>query len=260
MFSPILFPVLAQNTRTDLIPIFLVGFIIFFSLFMLVLYPTSVLAQTSITLGVLNANEENAERLSAMDLIKGSLPFFWRVLGILFLFQVAMMLVVFVIQVVMFLLTILTLGIGAICAMPLIFLMYPAIYGALVWMEQAMNGVIVDNMSLMDSAKQGWDLIRNNLLSAALMALIIYFGIGLVTGGLMMSIMAPFFLVPFSFMQHQTNWSILSISILWMFVFIPLFAFITGFSTIFAKSAWILTYLRLTRSPKLQPLMAEATS
>ena len=53
-----------------------------------------------------------------------------------------------------------------------------------------------------------------------------------------------------------------SITFMWTLVFIPLFAFITGFSTIFSKSAWVLTYLRFTRSPKLQPLpgTVEATS
>ncbi|HLO16585.1 MAG TPA: hypothetical protein VK206_17260 [Anaerolineales bacterium] len=260
MFSPILFPVLAQNARTDLIPVFLVGFIILFFLFMLVLYPTSVLAQTSITLGVLNANEENAEKLSAMDLIKRSLPFFWRVLGLMLLYALGTGLVSLMIQAILLFLTIVTLGLAAFCMMPLTLLTYPLLFGSLVWMEQSMNGIVVDNMTITEAARQGWSLVRNNLPSVILMVLVIYFGIGLITGALMLPMMAPFFIVPFSFMQHQANWPILSISILWMLVFIPLFAFITGFSAIFSKSAWILTYLRLTRSPHLQPLLAEAIS
>jgi len=129
-------------------------------------------------------------------------------------------------------------------------------------MEQAMNGIIVDNMTIEDAVRQGWNLLRNNLAPFTLMALVIYFGVGIITGALMMPMMVPFFIVPFSFMEHQTNWPILSISILWTLVFIPLFAFITGFSMIFSKSAWVLTYLRFTRSPKLQPLpgTVEATS
>jgi len=259
MVSPLLLPILVRNSRTDLMLAFLVGFIIVFSLFMLVLYPTSVLTQTSLTLGILRADQDD-EHISASELIKRSLPFFWRVLGLMFLFQLGVMLVVFIIQVVILLLTIVTLGIGTICAMPLTLLMYPALYGAIAWMEQAMNGIILDNMTVMDAAKQGWNLVRNNLMSMALMVLIIYFGIGLVTGIVIMPLMIPLFIMPLSFGEHQTNWTVLSISILCMVLFIPLFTLITGFSLIFSKSAWILIYLRLTRNPKLQHLLVEVVS
>ena len=263
MFSPFLFPILAQNLKTDVRPLLgiMVGLIIFMLLFILVLYPVSVLAQTSITLGVLNANEDKSDNLSAMDLIKRSRPFFCRVLGIMLLYAVGIGLISLIIQAVLLLLTIVTLGLAALCMMPLTLLMYPLLFGSIVWMEQAMNGIIVDNMTIEDAVKQGWNLLRNNLASFTLMALVIYFGVGLVTGALMMPMMVPFFIVPFSFMEHQTNWPILSISILWTLVFIPLFAFITGFSMIFSKSVWVLTYLRFTRSPKLQllPGTVEAT-
>ena len=44
MFSPFLLPMLMQNSRMDLMPVFIVGFIIVFLLFILVLYPISVFA------------------------------------------------------------------------------------------------------------------------------------------------------------------------------------------------------------------------
>ena len=65
--------------------------------------------------------------------------------------------------------------------------------------------------------------------------------------------MMPFFTLPFSFMSQDINW-IAVVSILCFIVFIPLFATLSGWSMIFTKSAWVLTYLRLTRSPQLQPL------
>jgi hypothetical protein len=43
-------------------------------------------------------------------------------------------------------------------------------------------------------------------------------------------------------------------------VLFPMFALISGLSMVSTKSAWVSTYLRLTRSPKLQPLLQEATS
>jgi hypothetical protein len=264
MFSPILLPVLMQNSKTDLKPLvgIMIGLIIFLLLFMLALYPISVLAQTSLTLGVLNANKDNRENLSAMDLVKRSFPFFWRALGLMLLYAVGIGLISFILQAILFLLTILTLGLAALCMMPLTLLMYPLLFGSIVWMEQAMNGIVVDNMTIADAVRQGWSLLRDNLPSFTLIALVVYFGLGLVTGALMMPMMIPLFMVPFSFVEHQTNWPILSISILWTLAFIPVFAFISGFSMIFTKSTWVLTYLRFTRSPKLRPLAGtvEATS
>src|SRR5215212_5837330 len=66
MFSPILFPVLMQNSKIDLRPILIlmVVYIIVFLLFIVVLYPIHVLVQTSLTLGVLDATE-NGQNISA---------------------------------------------------------------------------------------------------------------------------------------------------------------------------------------------------
>ena len=264
MVSPLLFPILMQNSRMhgSAVLVVMIGLVIAVALFFLTLYPISVLVQTSITLGVLNANEDKPENLSSRDLIQRSLPFFWRVLGVVVLYAIGMGLVMFGIQAILLLLTLVTLGLAALCMAPVTLLMYPLLYGSMVWMEQAINGIIVDNLTIEAAVRRGWSLLRNNLASVTLIALVVYFGIGLVTGALMVPMMVPFFFVPFSFREHQTYWPILSISILWILVFIPLFVFISGFSLIFTKSTWVLTYLRFTRSPKMQllPGTVEATS
>jgi type IV secretory pathway TrbL component len=66
MFSPILFPVLMQNSKIDSRPILvlLVVYVIVFLLFIVVLYPIRVLVQPSLTVGVLDATE-NGENISA---------------------------------------------------------------------------------------------------------------------------------------------------------------------------------------------------
>src|SRR5512146_356284 len=149
-FLPAFSPLLAQNSRTELTPVVILGFFVVVLLFMLVLYPVSVLAQTSLTLGILDA-EVDHEDLSVGELIRRSMPFFWRVLGLLLLYQLGMFLIVFVIQAIAVLLAIVTLGLGIICAVPLIFLMYPVLYGSLVWMEQSMNGVVIDKLTVMEA-------------------------------------------------------------------------------------------------------------
>lgn len=259
MFLPFLFPLLVQDSRMDLVLPALAVFIVIFSLFMLVLYPVSVFAQTSLTLGVLNV-EQDQERFSAVELLKKSVPFFWRVLGMMLLFAAGMTLIMLIIQAVILLFTIVTLGFGAFCIMPLSFLIYPAMYVAIVWMEQSMNGIIIDNMTIMDAARHGWSLVRSNLLSVAVLALIVYFGIGIVTSVVIVPLMIPIFIAPFGFIEQEVNWIIVSISIVGAVAFIPLFAILSGWSMIFTKSTWVLTYLRLTRHLKLQPLPEEAAS
>jgi hypothetical protein len=257
LFAPVLLPVLTQSSSLDMKSalIFMIGMGILVLLFIVVLYPVSVFVQSSLTLGILNANEEGSEPLSAMDLIKKSVPFFWRVLGLMILFAVGMGLFNLVIQGILVLSTILTLGIATICMMPLMLLMYPVLYGAIVWLEQAMNAIIVDHMTVMDAAKQSWKLLRNNPGSMALMALVIYLGVGIVTGVLMLPMMLPFFILPFGFLENQANWGILLIAAVSTLIFIPLFSVITGMSMIFTKSAWVLAYLRLTRAANgSQPL------
>jgi hypothetical protein len=175
------------------------------------------------------------------------------------LYSIAVTLIILMLQGIMMLVTILTFGLGMFCVMPLMLLIYPALYLAIVWMEQAMNGIIIDNQSVMEAARQGWHLIRNNLLVFGLMALVIYFGVGMVVGALMMPLMTPMFILPFGFMENTPNWTILVIALLGMLVLAPLFALVSGWAMAFTKSAWVFTYLRLTRPPsEPQPVLQAA--
>jgi hypothetical protein len=260
MFAPALLPVLIQNDRMDLALPFLAGFAVLFLLFMLALYPLSTLAQISLTLGVLDVQQDDEQRSRVSELLKRSLPFFWRVLGLMLLFAAVMTLAILIIQFIGLFLTIVTFGVGAICMAPLSFLMYPIIYGSAVWMEQAMNGIIVDNMTVMEAARHGWNLVRNNLGPLGLMALIIYFGVGMIIGVVLVPMLIPAFMLPLGFLEQEVNWAIVSISVVCTAVFIPLFAILSGLSLVFTKSAWVLAYLRLTRNLRSKPRLEEAVA
>src|SRR5574339_587509 len=83
-----------QSERFVREPWFFLIFIAIFFVFMLALYPLSVLVNGALSVGVLRA-ERGDEKLSFMELIRESLPLFWRILGIMLLFTVAIMLVTF---------------------------------------------------------------------------------------------------------------------------------------------------------------------
>jgi hypothetical protein len=257
---PAFLPMLMRNSDMRFTPLFGGAYFVILALVMLVMYPLSVITQTSITMGVLHLEQEN-ESLSLMEMVKRGLPFFWRVLGLMVLFAATIMFVNLVIQVLIFLLMIITFGLGMICAVPLILLMYPAIFLMTLWMEQSMNGIVIDGMTIVDAIKQGWRLIRNNLLPVGLMAIVIYFGVGMISSSIVMPMMLPLFAVPFGLFDGDVNWTILAISLAVEVVFLPLFVLIFGWSFAFTKSAWVLTYLRLTRShEKTSPELQEAIS
>jgi hypothetical protein len=260
MAPAFLLPQLSEKSASPLMAIWIVAIAAFFLLFMLAMYPINAIAQTSITFGVLDAVQDK-ERSTLRDLIKKGLPFFWRVLGLMTLYAVAVTLVMLIIEGLFVLLAVLTLGIGMFCAMPLFILMYPAMYLSIVWMEQSMNGIILDNMSLIDAIKQGWNLMRNNLLAVGLLTVVIYFGIGMISGVLMMPMMFPVFMMPVIFMEHEINWVLISISILFIVAMVPLMSVFFGWMLVFTKTAWVLTYLRLKNSTdKLQTVWQGATA
>jgi len=246
MFTPMFLPFLMENRSMDMLLVFMFGFTILFFGIIAIMYPVSAVVQTALTLGVLHADQD-AEPISLSELIKNSLPFFWRILGVMTLYAIAVILINLVLQAVITLVTIVTFGLGMLCMTPLMLLLYPVMFLSIVWMEQAVNGIIIDKMEIMDAIKQGWHIIRNNLLSIVLVMVVVYFGVGMVSGMIILPMMIPFMVLPLSFMEGEPNLTIISISLLCSVAFGPLFALINGWAMAFTKSAWVLTYLRLTR-------------
>jgi hypothetical protein len=79
----------------------------------------------------------------------------------------------------------------------------------------------------------------------------------------MLPVMVPFFFLPFliensqiQFNAQLLGWIIGALSV----ILLPLIALIQGFSVTFMKSALMLVYLRLTRTPKVQPVLQELTA
>ena len=256
-FLPVSFPLLLRNGRMDLLPVLLTGFIVLMAIFFIVMYFVSAMTQTAITLGILRVEEKRD--FSLRDLLQNSWPFFWRVVGLMFLYAAVITAMMLIVQAIALILIIGTLGFGAMCATPLTILMYPFMFAAMVWMELAMNSIIIDGMTVKAAIQQGWQLIRKNLLPVVLMMVVVYFGVGMVSTIVVMPMMAPFFAVPFAFLEGEPNWAILSLSLIFSVAFVPLYTLFTGWAMIFTKSAWVFTYLRLTRSTNApQAVLAEA--
>jgi hypothetical protein len=261
VFAPLVFGRSDEFGRVVTEPWFFLIVIPGFLVFLLALYPLNVLVNGALSVGALRA-ERGDEKLSFMELVRESFPFFWRLLGVMLLFTVGMMLAMFIISALQTVLSVVTLGIASICLAPLSFLIYPAMFVWYVCMEQSMAAIVVDNMNVMDATKQGWQVFRNNIAGVAVIGLVLYFGISIIGMIAILPMMVPFFALPFAISVEEFSRAILVVAGVCATAYLPLFAVFQGAMIALMKSGWILTYLRLTRSPKLQPLLGtvEATS
>ncbi len=230
-----------------------------FFVFILALYPVSVIMNGALTIGVLRA-ERGEEKLSFMELIRESFPFFWRILGLMLLYAGAMIIAMLAFSALQVILTLVTFGLAAFCMAPLSFLTYPVIFIWYACMEQSMAAIVVDNMNIMDSAQQGWQIFRKNMGAVAIVGLVLYFGVSFISGFAMLPMMVPFLAIPFALESTELNTNIFLVAGICAAVYGPIFSVFQGGILAFMKSGWVLTYLRLTGGSAAQPVLLEAAS
>jgi hypothetical protein len=144
-----------------------------------------------------------------------------------------------------------TLGLGAMCLAPLQLLLYPLMIVAYAWQEQALASIVVDDLGVINAARRGWEVFRYNILPVTLITLILYLGVGMLSGFISIPLMVPFFAFPFMMIEEIENTrTVLIVASLCMVAYLPVLAVFQSAVLTFMKSGWMLTYLRLTRNPE----------
>ena len=229
-------------------PVYIFGYFGLFFILIIATYFIGALVQAVISYGVLRA-ERGEEKLAFSDTLKASYPFWGRFLGITLLCSGGIFLVMFAYGALQVLVSMLTLGLGTICMAPLQLLLYPLMFVAYAWFEQAQASIVVDGLGVFAAAQRGWQLFRKNLLPVILMTLIMYLGVGMLSGFLSLPLVLPLFASLFAFVESlETGRTIFVISALCVTVYLPVLAVFQSVALTFMKSGWILTYLRLTRN------------
>jgi hypothetical protein len=229
--------------------------------------PLTVLAMTIPSLGTVHL-ERGSERVRFGELLKGSLPYFWRILAIFLIVIVGTIIVTMVLVGCIMLLSVLTFGVGALCAVPVVILFIPVWILVYAVMEQALSAIVVDNLGFSAALQRAWDLVRANMLVMVLISLIIYLGSAILS----MIVSIPLMIPIFGFMmeiirtggQTQPDPQLIQDFtrnlVWWMLAFSPLFAIFQGIVYAFMQSAWTLTYMRLTRPQGNAPVIIEANA
>jgi hypothetical protein len=230
-------------------------------LLMIPLMFLTVLVQGATTFGALEA-DKGATRLSFQGVIKQSLPYYWRLFGLYALFSMVWLVIVGAFMAVNVGVSLLTLGLGALCMMPMtilfMFLMIPFSIVSYALLELGQAAIVIEHMTLQGALSKAWQTFRANALAVVLLMVMLYFALVAISGIFVFPMMFPMVFLP---VAVQSSEDIQTPFALMAFVFFPLLMLLVtvvqGILMAFFQSAWVVAYRQLGRGPAT-PVLVEA--
>jgi hypothetical protein len=221
----------------------------------LLFYYLGTIGKIALIKGTFKA-EQGAESMSFGELWSESQPFFWRVFGLSFLIGLAFL----VIFLPLFAIGILTAGVGFVCLLPLICILVPIAWVLSVVLEQADAAIVLEDKSMFDGFKRGWEITKNNIGPMIVMALIL--GIGGAIIGVIIALPILIIVVPVAIgaaaMGASGATSSLSIPLIiggaCCVLYFPVLLILSGALTTYIQAAWTLTFMRLTKPQENAPV------
>jgi len=188
--------------------------------------------------------ETGTTSLSFGELWSGSMPYFWRIFGMNFLFG----LMIAIIVIPLLLVGLLTAGVGFVCVIPILCLIIPLSWVLLVIIEQAQAGIVIEDLSMLDGFKRGWEIVKSNPGPIIIMALIL--GIGGAIVGVAVSLPLILAVLPiaigYGMGGSQESTAPLILAAACCVLYFPVLLIANGILTAYIQSAWTLTYMQLT--------------
>lgn len=226
-------------------PLIIGGFCIILIL-AVVFFILGVVGRVGLIKGTLQA-EEGADSLSFGQLFQDSQPYLGRALGLNILVLIVALVLGCIVFVVVFGVTLFTLGLGLICLIPLIRLLIPVGLFIRIVLEQANIALVVEDLGIGEALVSGWNVARDNLGSMVIMGLILILGGGIVA--FIISIPLIFIIFPAAyglfFGGDSSGQPLLLFAGICLIVYLPVLILLRGILQSFIKSAWTLTFLRL---------------
>jgi len=203
------------------------------------------------TLGVMRIDRD--ESISFRYLFRESLPFFWRVLGLMLLIWVALMTCVMILEGILMFVSVITFGLGMILAMPLMLLLYPltmVVYG---FSELCLMAIIMEDMKVLAALRRGWELFSRNFWQVALLCILLYLAtwlaslIIIVPLVIVLSLLSSLSFIPTTLLTADTSGLtvIMVIAGIVVAACIPLCLIFAGWSLSFLQFAWSQVYSHL---------------
>jgi hypothetical protein len=190
---------------------------------------------------------ETGETVTLASAFQQGLSYFWKLLAIQLILGLASMAVIVPVLFGGALLSILTLGIGLICFIPLICLLIPLGIALSIYTLLTQIALIVEELDIVAAFQRAWDFFRSNLGEVIVMGLIL--GVGSFVVGLILAI--PFILMVLPFITglivdtESSTIAGLSVTLIGILFYLPVLFLASGIMRTFITGSWTLTYRSL---------------
>ncbi len=245
-----------QSAEIILPILFFVGVLVLLVINFLV----SGISMSAATLGVYRAERGDGE-VSFTSLLGDGRQYFGRMLGVFLIINLSIGLIFTLFFLMVFALTMVTMGMASICLQPIMILITPLSFLVLGVLESAQAAVVVEEMGAFDAVKRGLNVVRENIWKYVIMTFITYVGGSLVMSLFMTPFMLPFMGFAFFASTEQFDPQIMMVTILgFMCLFFPLTILFQSLMMALMKSSLVISYLRLTASGENAPVFIEANA
>lgn len=221
-----------------------------------VLYALGMMGRIGIIKGVIKV-EGGAESLAFGELWSESMPYFWRFFGLNFLIGFAFAIII----IPLILVGVLTAGIGFVCIIPLLCIFIPVAWAFSLILEQAQVAMVVEDLGMLDGLKRGWEIFKSDVGGVIVLALILgvaSFIIGLIIALPLILAVLPVVISTATLRSTSSvpvgTWITLACCVLYF----PILLTLSGILTAYTKTAWVLTYLDLTKPTENNPIVLQA--
>ncbi|GAB4520708.1 MAG: hypothetical protein Fur0018_00470 [Anaerolineales bacterium] len=242
------------------ITLFVIAIIILALLFTALAIVLRSIGQAGLIKGTLMATDRQ-QTLSFREVWDVAVPYFWRILGLNLLIGLAILAALIILGVAGVFAVIGTMGIGLICLLPLICLLVPLLWLLSIYTQQANLALVVEDLSITDAIRRGWQVCRENPGEVIIMGLILGLGggiIGLLIAAPMGVALAPIFGSLVLGGERALGNGML-LAGMCLVAYLPILLALGSVLQTYLQSAWTLTYTALTAAPHLTTTSPESS-
>jgi hypothetical protein len=138
--------------------------------------------------------------------------------------------------------------------------MIPLSWVMMAVVEQAQNAIVLEDLSMLDGFKRGWEIVKANAVSVVVMMLILGIGsaiLSLVIALPMIAAVAPLIVGAAKLQQSLTP---VYITAACCVIYFPILLTFNGVLSAYIQTAWTLTYLQFTRPKVEAPVIIEGNA
>lgn len=240
------------------VALIIAGLILLAIIVTIIVVAVSTIGRTGLIQGAKMADEDENAQLTFGLIFNSVKPFFWRVVGLNLLIMIGYIAILMILGMVFIFSAIFTLGLALICLLPLCCVLIPVFWVLTTFVEMANVAIVVEDLSIIDGLKRGWEVFKGNLGEMILMGLVLVLGgmfVGMLIALPMILTMIPLMLGVMAAIFGDTEALAAGgviVSGLCCVAYLPVLIVIGGIVRAYIGSAWTLTYLRLTKGPAVE--------